>query len=241
MRFVDLILNVSIHTLNHKIKRYLEEKKYQKNSHPKVFEWEWDKKGFNRISVVNHLICISGGLEAKYLEIGCQGNKLFDSVASTKKVGVDPERGGTHRMTSDKFFENNKEVFDVVFIDGLHEYEQVHRDAINSLNCINTGGYIAFHDFLPATWKEHHLPRINDVWTGDCWKLAIQLSKAKGVEFVILDVDYGVGLMKKLSDDFYIPNVSNELKTAEFDKFVSIVNELPIHSFEDGIKKIIKA
>ena len=117
----------------------------------------------------------------------------------------------------------------------------MHCDAINSLNCINTGGYIAFHDFLPATWKEHHVPRINDVWTGDCWKLAMQLSKAKGVEFVILDVDWGVGLMKKLSDDFYIPNVSNELKTAEFDKFVNIVNELPIHSFEDGIKKIIKA
>tara|TARA_B110000483_G_scaffold218358_1_gene271608 strand:- start:279 stop:989 length:711 start_codon:yes stop_codon:yes gene_type:complete len=236
-----MIQHLSIATLFLKIKYYFLQKKYKKNSHPKVFDFQWSKKGFNRISVVNHLISISGGLEAKYLEVGCQGNKLFDSVASLHKVGVDPETGGTHKMTSDKFFENNDKIFDVVFIDGLHTYEQVHRDAVNALNCIGVGGYIAFHDFLPKSWKEHHVPRINHSWTGDCWKLAIQLAEAKGLEFVIIDVDCGVGLLKKLSHDYNVPNVSDKLEVAEFEKFVSIFDKLPILSYESGIRKMVKA
>jgi len=225
----------------HGFKRYRQEKKYKHNSHPKTFNWDWKSKGLNRIAVVNHLISISGGLSSRYLEIGCASNALFDSVASLNKVGVDPASGGTLRMTSDNFFSQNKEIFDVIFIDGLHEYEQVHRDAINALNSVNTGGYIAFHDFLPTTWKEHHVPRISGSWTGDCWKLAVQLAESSGVEFIILDIDHGVGVMKKISDDWYVPSTTQELKSAEFDKFVSVVDELPIFSFEEGIKKITVA
>ena len=212
--------------------------KFHKHSHPEVFNWEWRKKNFNRIATVNYLVSISGGLDAKYLEIGCFSNELFNSVASLYKVGVDPASGGTHRMTSDEFFSSNKETFDVVFIDGLHEYEQVHRDAINALNSIKVGGYIVFHDFLPSSWKEHHVPRISFAWTGDCWKLAVQLMESKGLEFVILDIDHGVGLMKKLSDQWHIPNVTEDLKKAEFDSFVAIVDSLPIVPFADGISKV---
>jgi len=38
-----------------------------------------------------------------------------------------------------------------------------------------------------------------------------------------------------------VPNVTQELKSAEFDKFVSVVDELPILSFEEGMKKITAA
>ena len=46
----------------------------------------------------------------------------------------------------------------------------------------------AFHDFLPTNWKEQHIPRIQSNWTGDCWKLAIELSKAIGVDFYIVNI-----------------------------------------------------
>lgn len=39
-----------------------------------------------------------------YLEIGCKDNSTFDRVKVAKKVGVDPNRGGTLRMTSDQYF-----------------------------------------------------------------------------------------------------------------------------------------
>jgi hypothetical protein len=241
MSIAGRIYNMSIFSASHRIHRYWQEKKYEHNAHAKIFNWDWSGKGFNRIALVNHLISMSGGLSSKYLEIGCDSNTLFHSVASLNKVGVDPAGGGTHRMTSDKFFSNNEEIFDVIFIDGLHEYEQVHQDAVNALKFVKTGGFIAFHDFLPSSWKEHHVPRISPAWTGDCWKLAVQLAESTGVQFVILDIDHGVGVMKKLTDDWFVPDVSEELKSAEFDKFVSLVDEFPIVTFEEGIKKIAQA
>ena len=224
-----------------KFKRFIQERNFSKHSHPKTYDWAWKTKGFNRIAAVNYLISISGGLNARYLEIGCASNALFDSVSSIYKTGVDPASGGTHCMTSDSFFANNQEIFDVIFIDGLHEYEQVHRDAINALKAVEVGGFIAFHDFLPSTWKEHHVPRISDAWTGDCWKLAVQLMESTGIEFVILDIDYGVGLMKKLSDDWSVPKVTEDLKTAEFKRFVRVSDKLPLHSFTDDISKVVGA
>ena len=235
------LLHVSAARLLERAKRSIQERKFKSHSHPKTYNWNWGDKGFNRIATVNHLIAITGGLNSKYLEIGCASNALFDSVASKYKTGVDPASGGTHRMTSDEFFANNKEIFNVIFIDGLHEYEQVHRDACNALDSVEVGGYIAFHDFLPSSWKEHHVPRISDAWTGDCWKLAVQLIEAKGVEFVILDIDHGVGLMKKLANDLSIPNVDKDLESAEFDYFVGVLDRLPIYSFDDGLTKVIGA
>ena len=44
---------------------------------------------------------------------------------------LDPAEGGTHRMTSDQFLAITKKKFNVVFIDGLHEYEQCQKDCIN--------------------------------------------------------------------------------------------------------------
>ena len=213
--------------------------KFKKHSHPKIFDWHWDNKGYNRIALVNFLVAKCGGHECKYLEIGCASNELFDSVYSHHKTGVDPASGGTHRMTSDDFFGGtNEESFDVIFIDGLHEYQQVRRDAINALNVIKDGGWIAFHDFLPSTWKEHHIPRIQSDWTGDCWKLAVELSKADGVDFRIVNIDHGVGLLRKSKMDYSIPDLNSELSKAEFDKFVEEVPNLPIVEFEEAIRVV---
>ena len=53
-------------------------------------------------------------------------------------------------MTSDEFFSQNKETFDLIFIDGLHIHEQVLKDIDNSLNVLNENGVILLHDCLPA-------------------------------------------------------------------------------------------
>jgi hypothetical protein len=66
-----------------------------------------------------------------YLEIGCQNDLTFGEVQTLydSAIGVDPLVGGTHRMTSDEFFETNKQTntttFDLIFIDGLHTGPQV--------------------------------------------------------------------------------------------------------------------
>ena len=98
--------------------------------------------------IIPHL---AAKLAAKsYLEIGCADNQCFDTVPVAHKVGVDPERGSTVRMTSDEFFFRNTEKFDLIFVDGLHNYEQVSKDIENSLSCLNAGGIIVMHDILPS-------------------------------------------------------------------------------------------
>lgn len=211
---------------------------HRRNAHPKTFDWCWKEKGFNRIALVNTLVGKTKGVYTSYLEIGCADNALFDSVASLHKVGVDPASGGTHRMTSDEFFSSNKQTFDVVFIDGLHEYPQVKRDALNALQAVEVGGWIAFHDFLPTNWVQEHVPRINDAWTGDCWKLAVELKEATGLEFRIVEIDYGVGLLRKTADDVVVPDMSAELEFARFDTFIKHVPMLPICGIDEAVRFI---
>ena len=210
--------------------------KYISHSHGKIFNWNWDNESYNRIALVNYLINKTGGLESNYLEIGCQKNTLFHSVSSLNKIGVDPVSGGTHRMTSDEFFDNNKKKFDVIFIDGLHHYEQVKKDTINSLNSLKKNGWIALHDFLPSSWEEQHVPRISNDWTGDCWKLALELNKSTGINFKIIKIDRGIGLIRKETNNWNIPDQSKYLKTAQFDIFVKKVDGLPIFTFEEALK-----
>lgn len=221
-----------------KILYKLIEYRSKSHSNPEAFDWNWAETHFNRIALVNHLIANTKGWDSNYLEIGCAGNSLFDSVATKRKVGVDPAEGGTHRELSDDFFQRNKEKFDVIFIDGLHHYQQVRRDTLNALESLEDGGWIAFHDFLPASWKEHHVPRLQTAWTGDCWKVAVELTQAKGVDFKILEIDNGVGLLRKTSSDWNIPDMSKDLLNAEFDIFVEKIKTFPIINFEQAVSFI---
>ena len=45
--------------------------------------------------------------------------------------------------------------FDLVYIDGLHTYEQVKKDIVNYLPLIKSNGIIAGHDFEISTTNEH--------------------------------------------------------------------------------------
>jgi len=51
------------------------------------------------------------------------------------------------KTTSDNFFKNNKNFYNLIYIDGNHEYTQLKKDFANSLNCIEKNGYIICDDF----------------------------------------------------------------------------------------------
>ena len=213
---------------------------YSANAHPMQFDWDWKQVNYNRIALVNLLISLSGD-NPDYLEIGCADNELFDSVIAASKTGVDPAPGGTHRETSDSFFASNTKTFDVVFNDGLHEYQQVRRDAQNSIQCLKPGGWIAFHDFLPRTWKEHHVPRLQGLWTGDCWKLAMELAESEDIDFKILNIDHGVGVMRLKKPNARITDLKDTLTDAQFDYFVDNHGKLPRTDWADGVAWIKSA
>ena len=107
----------------------------------------------NRTAIINYLI--SRCKAKSYLEIGVWSGNNFDNVVCEKRVGVDPapeqlkNPGLCRVMTSDEFFAQNTETFDVIFIDGLHHADQVYKDLVNAAKCLNPNGYIVCHDMNP--------------------------------------------------------------------------------------------
>ena len=104
------------------------------NFPPNYFRWD----------LIEYLINKYG--YSDYLEIGCDQDQLFSKIKIQNKVCVDPSSGGNVRKTSDEFFKENKKKFDIVFIDGLHTYDQVKKDILNSVNCLKENGIVLVHD-----------------------------------------------------------------------------------------------
>lgn len=103
------------------------------------------------------------GLNAqRYLEIGVNTGATFHNVQIKQRVGVDPNfefdtqqfETDTTRFsatTSDVFFQSEPffPLYDVVFIDGLHVFEQVIRDFSNAILHTHRRSVILLDDTVP--------------------------------------------------------------------------------------------
>ena len=192
-----------------------------------VFDYDWRAIPHTRAALVNRLVAERP--DGRYLEIGCAGDELFNAVMAADKVGVDPVRGGSHRMTSDAYFAAHPEArFDVVFIDGLHLYDQVRRDLVNALARLEPGGWIALHDSFPRDWLEEHVPQIvTSGWTGNGWKVAFELLDTEGVDFRLVAIDHGILVVKPLRVAVELADRRAELEPARFAYFAAQVSRLP--------------
>ena len=186
-----------------------------------------DKKlgnvGFDFTSKKSRLEIVQNIIEKKnskkYLEIGCFDDELFNYVKCEKKVGVDPVSGGTIRATSDQFFRDNKEKFDCVFIDGLHEYQQVKKDIINSLNFLNKDGVILLHDCLPNNYYEQATPRCQWIWNGDVWKAIVECRSIKDIDVYTCYADYGIGIIFKRTNRNLLNYFSEDYSKLKFEEY----------------------
>jgi len=135
-----------------------------------------------------------------YLEIGVSKGKTLEAVRASVRVGVDPAPRFDvdrlpasivfHSTTSDDFFSERSpdERFDLILVDGLHEYRQSYRDCIAALGRLNAGGVVLIDDVVPsnasaaisdkAAAKRHaqSLGRELDAWMGDVYRTALALA-----------------------------------------------------------------
>lgn len=135
---------------------------------------------------------------SSYLEIGCKDNTTFSRVKADRKVGVDPDRGGTLRMTSNAYFKSFDDRYDLVFIDGLHEREQVLRDFENVLPRLNPNGTIVLHDCDPPSEVRQQVPQAPGQrgWCGNCWQAFVDLRARPNVDCVCTTFDMGMGIVR---------------------------------------------
>ena len=123
-----------------------------------------------------------------YLEVGIYKGQHLLSVDCPYKIGIDPLPFVNdnfpckiYKGCSDDVFKNSdfrqEDFFDLIFIDGLHEFRQVARDIRNSLKVLSEGGMIICHDVFPfdslseypgIAHKTNLHPGQN--WCGDAWK-----------------------------------------------------------------------
>lgn len=165
-----------------------------------------------RIDVINTLIHARG--YKTYLEIGCQADVAFRSIAAEHKVGVDPVSGGTVRMTSDTYFATCTDLYDLIFIDGDHHHAQVLRDIKNALFHLAPGGSIVMHDCLPPDARHEGLDLC-----GTAWRAFLQTRERPNLESFTCDFDYGVGVVRPMPNSALVKTGLN-VETLTYSHFV---------------------
>jgi hypothetical protein len=178
----------------------------------------------NRIDVVRAALAAAGG---SYLELGVRDGACFHAVQAPTMVAVDPRfafsvpwrsrlarlrRGRTGRLyfplTSDAFFARHARrlaPFGVVFVDGLHTYDQAHRDVVNALAVLLPRGVVVVHDCNPVTAaaaaptleQAARQPGYGGEWNGDVYKAIAHLRTREDLRVHVLDCDHGVGLVTR--------------------------------------------
>ena len=160
----------------------------------KRFNYNWSSYP-SRFAIIQKII--DKKKYKSYLELGCDKNSNFTKIKIQNKIGVDPRLGGTLKMTSDEFFENNETYFDCIFIDALHIYEQVRKDILNSVKFLNAHGIIIIHDCLPKKIWNQIVPQIYGHWNGDVWKAIVEARTMKDIDTYTCKADHGLGLIFK--------------------------------------------
>jgi len=194
-------------------------------------------KARTRTDLINYLI--EKNNYTIYLEIGVCAGANFHKIRIKHKDGVDPRRTSkdkldpqgnpaNYKMTSDEFFAQNHQFYDIIFIDGLHLSEQILRDVENSLKWINPGGVIVMHDCLPSSFEAqltYRIPGRGGAWNGDTWKAAAYIRmNFSDVHFCVLDMDWGCGILTPHSSQVLYPYAP--MNDLDWDFYVSHRDEL---------------
>lgn len=173
----------------------------------------------NRWDIINQLIKKHN--YKSYLEIGYFKGWSFDQINCEDKTAVDPNPSKTayqeqleygkadrsvggrlYKVRSDEFFEvgdpKSGIKYDIIFIDGLHEANQVYRDIENSLKHLNPEGTIVIHDCNPPTHEHTTTGDAGGNWNGNVYK-AVVLFRAyhPQYEFYTIDTDWGTGILRE--------------------------------------------
>ena len=181
-----------------------------------------------------------------YLEIGVntpsQPGYNWIGVKIPLKHGVDPNVETTFKMTSDEFFKNHiAQKYDIIFIDGLHLFEQVYKDIINSLLYLNDNGTIVVHDCNPLEEITQRRIRASDAWHGDVWKAILKLrTEEKDLEIFTIDTDEGCGLIRRGRQELLV--VDKDIDKYNFSYLQknrqNILNLISINVFKQKFLKI---
>lgn len=157
-----------------------------------------------RYDVINNIIRKENYVT--YLEIGYGTGLNYDKIRIKDKTGIDIGHGVEDKTkcfigTASSYFNiNSDKLFDIIFIDGSHLFEDVLEDIYLSLDHISDNGTIVLHDCNPPNSQFQERQQVPGCpgWTGDVWKAIHYLKKRrKDLYIYVVDTDYGCGVIRK--------------------------------------------
>jgi hypothetical protein len=200
----------------------------------KKLSFNWDEYP-KRFDLINKIILKKN--YKSYLEIGCFNDENFKEIKIEKKIGVDPVSGGNIRQTSDEFFQSCKDFFDIIFIDGLHHFEQVKKDITNASKLLNKNGIIVVHDCLPSKARDQMVPRSHEKWNGDVWKAIVEFRTKENFDTYVCLADEGLGLIFNRKNKNKLDLNLNNYKNLKFyDYYKNYKKFMNIVSFQEAFK-----
>gem|GEM_PF-1548616 len=215
------------------------------------YEWNPQKagadipeSGFTRTDLIN-MIIDRRGLKS-YLEIGIAGGENFSQVKAGLKAGVDPDprSEAQYLMSSDRLFSILPEGrrFDLIFIDGLHEEQQVLRDIYNALNHLPPNGFVLVHDCNPLREEHQFNEKAVHEWCGTVWKAWARLRCTRpDLEMFVVDIDWGVGVIRRGRQETF-PAGNYEFSWAFLEaNRTSLLNLISVESFNAWLDAITGA
>jgi hypothetical protein len=157
----------------------------------------------NRIELIK--FCAEKYNVKSYLELGVHLGECFDQIDVPFKIGVDIKEGssrGISPCTTDEFFAQNKEKFDLIFVDSDHRHAQAYKDITNALQCLKSEtSLVVCHDMNPPSSQYESTENKK---CGDCWKVGAHIRTLKEYDMVVSTFDYGCGIIKKQPNKFPI-------------------------------------
>jgi hypothetical protein len=188
-----------------------------------------------------------------YLEIGVENGFTFKNIKldMSKKVGVDPDptykEDNIILKTSDDFFKENNKIFDIIFIDGMHQLEFVYNDFFNAINCLTPNGSIVIDDVLPMNEREQYkvpikhyynngILKYGESWTGDVWKFIYFLLLHYQFDFSVYNFTDGYrgiihiyNFKNEINDEIDNTKVIETMNSydynTDYDKYLKYINE----------------
>jgi hypothetical protein len=189
-----------------------------------------------------------------YFEIGVQADKSLE-LATCPTVAVDPvfifdkkaiftkPSCCMYQKTSDDFFANHSpsnilgSKIDLAFLDGMHWFEFLLRDFINTEKHCGQNSTIILHDCLPPGFymtsrdindSAHPLSAFQGWWAGDVWKIVPTLQKYRpDLKVTVTDcVPTGLVIITNLDP-------KNETLAVNYDQIVGSFKELDRDEFEN--------
>jgi hypothetical protein len=212
-----------------------------------------------------------------YLEIGVNNGRCFLRIKAKNKLAVDPTikisqgRKLKHcitnpcninnqyfERTSDDFFSASIPFFKsnkpgIVFVDGLHTYEQALKDVLNSLEHLQEGGIILMHDCNPlsaaAAYPTEYIteaanaPGYSHTWNGDVWKTIVHIrSMHQDLNVFVLDCDHGIGVVTRGKADQTLSYSKSQIEAMQYSHLESdrktLLNLKPESYFYEFMSRI---